>query len=181
MAATIVSERVELVSLTGAFLRASLAGDVQEAARQFGWQVPSDWPGGFAGLLRRRLEQIEADPSVEPWLLRAIVSRAHGAVVGHIGFHSAPRAEYLREFSPEAVEFGYTVYPAFRRRGYAREACIALMRWAREEHGVTKFVVSIRPDNVPSQNLARQLGFVRIGSHVDEVDGIEDVLERACD
>jgi RimJ/RimL family protein N-acetyltransferase len=47
---------------------------------------------------------------------------------------------------------------------------------------VTKFVLSIRPDNAASQALAAELGFVRVGSHPDEVDGLEDVLEyRASD
>ena len=55
---------------------------------------------------------------------------------------------------------------------------MALMRWAHEDHGVTRFVLSIRPDNTASQNLAASLGFARIGSHLDEVDGLEDILER---
>ena len=51
------------------------------------------------------------------------------------------------------------------------------MRWALLAHGVTRFAMTIRPDNHPSQALASQLGFVRIGSHIDEVDGLEDILE----
>lgn len=51
------------------------------------------------------------------------------------------------------------------------------MQWAYEEHQVTRFVVSIRPDNIPSRRLAGQLGFTRIGSHVDEEDGLEDIYE----
>jgi len=98
-------------------------------------------------------------------------------MVGHIGFHAAPGAEYFRPFSPGAVEFGFTVFPDFRRQGYAREASLALMRWARQTHQVTKFVLSIRPDNAISQALAAQLGFVRVGTHLDEIDGLEDVLE----
>jgi RimJ/RimL family protein N-acetyltransferase len=54
----------------------------------------------------------------------------------------------------------------------------ALMQWAHQVHGVTRFVVTIRPDNAPSQALAAGLGFVRIGSHIDEVDGLEDILEH---
>lgn len=37
--------------------------------------------------------------------------------------------------------------------------------------------MTIRPDNRPSQALTAQLGFVRIGSHIDDVDGLEDILE----
>ena len=58
-----------------------------------------------------------------------------------------------------------------------REACLALMGWAQAANGVQNFVLTIRPDNTASQALAAQLGFVRIGSHEDDVDGIEDILE----
>ena len=58
----------------------------------------------------------------------------------------------------------------------ATEACRALMAWASERHGVSTFVLSIRPDNLPSQRLAEQLGFRQIGSHVDPIDGPEDIL-----
>jgi ribosomal-protein-alanine N-acetyltransferase len=110
-------------------------------------------------------------------LLRGMVLRKDAIMIGHIGFHTAPGPEYLRPFAPGAVEFGFEIYPAFRRRGYAREASLALMRWAKEVQGISHFVLSIRPDNIPSQSLAASLGFVRIGSHIDEVDGVEDVLE----
>jgi hypothetical protein len=46
---------------------------------------------------------------------------------------------------------------------------------------VTRFVVSIGPTNVASIALAQQLGFRRIGSHIDEVDGPEQIFERRVD
>jgi RimJ/RimL family protein N-acetyltransferase len=90
----------------------------------------------------------------------------------------AGRARSLRELAPGGVEFGY-VFENDRRRGYPREACEALMDWAHRSHGVTRFVVSIRPANVASLELAKRLGFDRIGSHVDEEDGPEDIFERS--
>ena len=98
-------------------------------------------------------------------------------MVGHFGFHTQPGAEYLEPYSPGAVEFGFTVFPPFRRRGFAREASLAMMQWAGEVHGIRKFVVSICPDNIASLGLAAQLGFVKIGHHIDEVDGWEDIFE----
>jgi len=110
-----------------------------------------------------------------------MVLRANRVMVGHIGFHTKPGAGYLRPYSPAAVEFGFEVFPPFRRLGLAREASLALMHWATTVHGQRMFIVSIRPDNVSSQALAAQLGFVRIGSHIDEVDGVEDILELRLD
>jgi len=99
-------------------------------------------------------------------------------MVGYIGFHTAPDPEYLAELAPGGIELGYTVFAAHRRQGYAREACAALMQWARQEHGVDRFVVSISPDNVPSLRLAESFGFRKIGSHMDEIDGLEYIFER---
>ena len=163
--------------MSPAFLRASLENDLRMAEQELGLSLPEGWPGESSDVVSLRLQQLEKDPTLAPWLLRAMVLREPKAMVGYIGFHTAPGADYLRPFSPSGVEFGYTVYPDFRRQGYAREASLALMRWAHEHHGVINFVLSISPENAPSQALAAQLGFTKIGSHMDEVDGLEDVLE----
>jgi len=172
----IQSGRLDLVPLTPAFLRAVLARDLPEAARIIGLSLP-DGLLDASDVMAMRLRQLEADPSLQPWLLRAMALRDRPVMIGHIGFHTAPGPEYLRDLAPGAAELGFEVYPPFRRKGYAREASEALMRWARTQ-GTSRFVMSIRPDNAPSQALAAGLGFERIGSHVDEVDGVEDILER---
>ncbi|MDP1592098.1 MAG: GNAT family protein [Prosthecobacter sp.] len=177
MTATIQSERLDLIPLTPMFLRAMLQQDLAEAERTLGCPLP-DGLLDSTDVMALRLEQLEADPSLQPWLLRALVLREHRVMVGYIGFHTAPDAEYLQPYAPGGVEFGFTVYPPFLRQGYAREASKALMNWAHQVHGVTRFVMTIRPDNVASQALAAGLGFVRIGSHIDEVDGLEDILEH---
>jgi RimJ/RimL family protein N-acetyltransferase len=177
MTAPISSRRLELVSLTPTFLRAALNDDLQTAEQEPQVTLPVGWPFGRADLLSRRLKQPDEDPSLQPWLLRGMVVRTAALMVGHIGFHGGTNADYLQSYSPGAVEFGFTVYPLFRRQGFAREASIALMRWASEVHGVTSYVLMIRPDNLASQSLAAKLGFTRVGSHIDEVDGVEDILE----
>ncbi len=177
MCAIIHSERLDLISMTPAFHRASLEPDLREAERLLELSLPADWPGDAADVVSLRLKQLESEPALQPWLLRAMTVRGTGVMIGYIGFHTAPGADYLRPFSPGAVEFGFTVFPPFRRQGYAREASTALIRWATQVHQVRNFVMTISPDNLASQALAAQLGFLRIGSHVDEVDGPEDVLE----
>jgi RimJ/RimL family protein N-acetyltransferase len=71
-------------------------------------------------------------------------------MVGQIGFHDKPGAEYLEGLAPDGLEIGYRVYEGFRRQGYALEAVRGLMSWAREKRPDTAFVVSISPDNVGS-------------------------------
>jgi ribosomal-protein-alanine N-acetyltransferase len=174
----IATERLDLVSFTLDFIHASLRGDRPLAESLIRLRLPDEWPGTVADVMLLRLRQLEVNPSEQPWLLRAIGLRSTGTMIGHVGFHTGPGAEYLRELAPGAVEIGYTIYAPYRRNGYAREAAIALMNWAHTNHGITCFIASISPENAPSQNLAAQLGFIRFSSHIDEVDGYEDILAR---
>ena len=180
--APLSTPRIDLIPLTPAFLRASLEGNVLEAEKLLGFSLPAGWPD-CRDVLELRLRQLESDPGLQPWLLRAVALRRERVMVGHIGFHAAPGAEHLQSNSPGAAEFGFEIFPSFQRQGYAREAATALMQWANADHGVTRFILSIRPDNIASQALAAKLGFTRIGSHIDEVDGLEDILQKivGCD
>jgi RimJ/RimL family protein N-acetyltransferase len=166
------------------FLKASLAGDVATATRWLGIAPPAEWIVGNqrSGWTKIRLAQLEADPTLLPWLLRAIILRATGEMIGHITFHTAPDPEYLQAYAAGGVELGYTIYPTFRRQGYATEAVAALMQWAVDQHGVARFVLSIRPDNLPSQRIAQHFGFRKVGTQIDEIDGPEElfVLETSA-
>jgi RimJ/RimL family protein N-acetyltransferase len=92
-------------------------------------------------------------------------------VVGEAGFHGPPDGEV-------GVEIGYGVVTEYRRRGYAEEAARALMAWAAAEQGITRFRASISPQNIPSLNLIRKLGFVLIGTHQHEVRGEELIFHH---
>jgi RimJ/RimL family protein N-acetyltransferase len=181
-----------------AFLRASLSGDLGVAEESLGAELPRDWPKPRE-FLEMRLRQLEEDPALEPWLTRAIVleaglgpssskSRRRGAarsssapgsrVVGVSGFHGPPGGAWLRDYAPEGVEFGYTVYREYRRQGIAYEASVALMEWAAHEHGVTQFVLSMLPHNEASAGLAIRLGFSKVGEWQHEKRGLEHVYRR---
>ncbi len=175
MTDAIRTRRLDLIPMTPDFLRASLRGDLAEAEKHIGLRLPETWPD-IQRVLALRLDQLESDPALQPWLLRAIGLRSNREMIGHIGFHTSPGAEYLKPWSRGGVEFGFTVFPPHRRHGYAREASLALMQWALDVHRVTSFVVTISPRNEASLALAADLGFVRVGAHHDEVDGPEDVL-----
>ena len=177
---TLRSQRLELVSMGPALLEALLAGDHVSAAQIGGFQIPNDL------ILRKRtlemrLRQIRANPEVQPWLLRAIVIRQPQTMCGYIGFHSEPGPEDLRDVAADGVELGYAVGEPFRRRGFAKEAALTLMRWAFESHGQRCFVLSIAPNNEASLAMAHSMGFREVGSHIDEEDGIELYFERRLD
>ncbi|MCB0003687.1 MAG: GNAT family N-acetyltransferase [Anaerolineae bacterium] len=166
------SPRLDLISLTPAFLRLTLDRDRAGAEQWLGLSIPAEW-FDKQWLVELRYQQLQQDPAYQPWCLRAIGLRETGDMAGYIGFHARPGEAYLREFAPNGVEFGYTVFAPFRRQGYAREACAALMQWACEEQQVCEFVVTISPDNVASTRLAQGFGFQQIGSHIDDQDGLE--------
>jgi RimJ/RimL family protein N-acetyltransferase len=156
---TVRSARLDLISLAPAFLEAALAGDSPEASRILGARVPDDWPG-LLDTQQVFLEHLRADPALARWSMRAIVLRAESRMLGQIGCHGAP--------TPDGVELAFSVFPGNRRRGYAREACSAFMGWARLEHAVERFVVSIDPANTASLALARSLGFRQVGEQTFE-------------
>ncbi|MBI1884846.1 MAG: GNAT family N-acetyltransferase [Chloroflexi bacterium] len=148
----IVTRRLHLASVPPPFIGALLDGRRDDAEAIGGFSLPPHWP--FAGddrWLRRWLDQMRADPAVQPWLLRAMVLPRSRRMVGHGGFHGPP--------DDGRLDLGYTVMPEQRRRGYAYESALALMEWAAREHGVRRFRLSIAPDNAPSLALAARMGF----------------------
>jgi [ribosomal protein S5]-alanine N-acetyltransferase len=155
-------------------IEAVFARRLEEAERRLGLRLPDAFPDeGLDGLLRLRLGQMHENPESQEWLVRALVLREDGTMVGHAGFHGPPGTTGL---APGKVELGYTVFPPFRGRGYATEAAVALMEWA-EGEGIHQFVFSIGPWNEPSIAIARKLGFVQTGEQWDEEDGLEHVFE----
>lgn len=172
----IASTRLDLFSLTPEFLLRSRDGDQAVAEELLALSIPDDWYVRRS-LMRLRLKQLMSEPAYQPWSLRAIGLREERTMIGHIGFHTQPGPAYLQHISSTGVEYGYRVYEPFQRQGYATEACRAMMQWAHSEHDVTEFVVTINPENVPSCRLTTGLGFQRVGSHIDEEDGLEDIYK----
>ena len=174
---SIETPRLVLRTLPPAALAALVAGDRIEASRLAGCAL-GDFPDDERAIAAVRLKDLADDPAYLPWSLRAMALKPSLAFVGHFNFHAKPGAEHLKELAPGAVELGYFVMPDRRRQGFAEEAALGMMDWAAQAHGVRRFVVSISPQNAPSVAMARKLGFAKIGSHIDEVDGYEDILAR---
>lgn len=114
--------------------------------------------------------KIAADPSAEPFVVRAIVDDETGVVVGHAGFHAAPDARGM-------VEIGYTVLEEHRRRGYATAAVSVLLHEAATQ-GATVVRASVSPGNDGSLAVVRRAGFIHVGQQWDDEDGLELVFER---
>jgi RimJ/RimL family protein N-acetyltransferase len=85
------------------------------------------------------------------WWVHQIV--VDGVVVGDIGFHSPPGPE-------KAVEIGYSVVPAWRRRGVASWACSLILQQAWLD-GAEIVIAETDHDNVASQAVLLANGFRR--------------------
>ena len=168
--APIRCERFELVLFSLAVIDALLAGDLASAERQLDVRFPPEnWLPDAEHMLRFRRADVVRDPAAPPWIARAIVLPDR-RVAGYIGFHGVPDADGI-------AELGYTVFAAYRRQEFAYEAARGMMDWARTEHGVRRFRVSISPGNAPSLAMAAKLGFVQTGEQMDEIDGLELVFD----
>ena len=176
----IFAPRLVLKLMSEEFLEASLNDETQKAEAMIGLKIPAEWYHE-KDHMAMRLDDCRSDPEYVPWSARAIGLASTGTMVGRIGFHTRPDAEYLRQFVPDGVELGYSVFPQYRRNGYALEAIRGLMGWAASQHDVRHFVASISPTNLPSLTLARKLGFVKVGEHLDDVDGLEEVFALSGD
>jgi RimJ/RimL family protein N-acetyltransferase len=89
----------------------------------------------------------------------SVTERRGGSAIGHVGFF-----DFLRGCEPSIeghAEMGWILAPAAHGKGYAREACEAILGWFELEFGSQPIWALISPGNKPSMKLASKLGFVR--------------------
>jgi RimJ/RimL family protein N-acetyltransferase len=163
--------RVRIVHLTAPAFDALAAGDVARANAISPVPLSAYLASPECrGTWEMRSRQCAEDPTATGWVTGVIWDDEAGLAVGRAGYHGPPDEHGM-------VEIGYAVDPACRRRGYARAALEALLDRAAREPSVRTVRVSIRPDNLPSLELAAQYGFVRVGEQWDDVDGLEIVYK----
>jgi RimJ/RimL family protein N-acetyltransferase len=81
-----------------------------------------------------------------------IVEKKSQLVVGRVGL------EYKEGF--DGLELGFMLGVEYQHKGYAYEACEAVLRYGKEELGQTKFCACVDEDNIASANLCVKLGFI---------------------
>jgi RimJ/RimL family protein N-acetyltransferase len=85
-----------------------------------------------------------------------VVRRADGRVIGDVGFMGPPDAT-------GAVSVGCGITEDARGQGYATEALMALLEWARGQTGLTCVLADTTRSNLASQRLLERVGLHRIG------------------
>ncbi|MFI2186780.1 GNAT family N-acetyltransferase [Streptomyces sioyaensis] len=141
---------------------------------------PDDWTAfmGFAADEERLGDLLQPPRSAESyraWTQEQAATRSDGdcfqlaieavdtgEIVGAVGSHHAdPRAGWF--------EYGVTIGAAHRRKGYAAEAVVLLLRFMFAERRYHKCQARIFADNETSLALQRRLGFIDEGRLRDQV------------
>jgi RimJ/RimL family protein N-acetyltransferase len=166
---SIRTARLQLVPFEPRAVAQLIEGRREGAERTLGLRLPAEFPdeGELAGFLPVQLKRMNDSPARRGWMARLMVGGANEAI-GHCGFHGPP--DIIGR-----AEIGYTVFTAFRGHGFAKEAAGGLVRWAFGQ-GQHEVYASVSPSNAPSLGVVRSLGFIQVGTQVDEVDGLELVF-----
>ena len=78
-------------------------------------------------------------------------------VIGYLAINDDKKGE---------KNLGYNLHSAYQRKGYAYEACIAILNYAFNTIGVEKFTSGTANLNYPSINLLVKLGFQKTGESI---------------
>lgn len=82
-----------------------------------------------------------------------LVEKETGHIVGTIHLMK------VTDRAVETMEIGYSISPAHRRRGYAYESISVLLRYLLYDLNLDMVIAGAFPDNVPSLELIKKLGF----------------------
>lgn len=143
----------------------------QYAFYEFGfWAVLEKASGELVGVAGLKVPEDEADERYDVLILDASIAGclrvetdveiAKKDMVGEptdVSVHGTSADAYK---SGETLELGYHIFPQFRRKRYALEACRAILKYGIEELGAARFLVRIDKENRVSKRLAEGLGFL---------------------
>jgi RimJ/RimL family protein N-acetyltransferase len=106
--------------------------------------------------LRRRYERWSYEMpylgAIERWENWICILRENGDAVG----------EAQGTYAGTTLYIAYGVFPPFRRKGFAREAMLAVLDHARGAHGTRRAIAEMAAGNAASVAVAESLGFERI-------------------
>ena len=173
--------RLVLVPATVETLNAELEGR-PALARVLGAGVSEDWPPELydENTTRWTLTALERIPAFAEWGMHYIVRSATDAdrstrLIGTGGLKGPPNPEGI-------VEIGYSILPAFRRQGFAREAVDGWLAWAFAHEVVQRVVAHTLPELTPSIGVLQSAGFTFAGAadDPDEPTAIRYEIPRAA-
>jgi len=104
------------------------------------------------GEANERFDRMVARCADVSFAKQAVVELSSGTIVGYTG------VDWIELDGDPWLEWGYRLVPAARGKGYASEATRALLAKAAATYSGDVIAI-IDPDNQPSQNVCRKVGF----------------------
>lgn len=157
---SIDTARLHLQPLTIYMAQAAIKDRVG-LSTQLGARIPSEWPAAdIRNFLPVYGQIIGEAPARDGWGIWLIALPAESTVVGDIGFKGLPD-------TTGTVEVGYSVLPAFQRRGLATEAALALIAWALVQPRVHRVVAECLANNAASIRVLEKAGMQCTGQRED--------------
>jgi RimJ/RimL family protein N-acetyltransferase len=157
------SPRLELVEVTPQLAQADL-DDVPQLGRLLNARIPEGWPPEHwePQAIRWLMEKARAHPDDRGWFAWYVVLQGdaapdqHRTLVGTCGLRG-------RADAAGVIEIGYGIVAEHQRRGYATEACRAVMAWALRDSEVRIIVAETYPHLLASLGVMRKLGMTSLG------------------
>jgi RimJ/RimL family protein N-acetyltransferase len=140
--------------------------DEGELASLLRVSLAEDWLGFPAAreAMPPSYEYLKSHPSAFGWWTYLIVHAADGTLIGVGGFKG--------EVSEDGtVEIGYSIAPAYRRRGLATEAARGMIEHAFSHPPVKRVDAHTLPEKNPSTKVLEKVGMRYVGTVVDPDDG----------
>jgi ribosomal-protein-alanine N-acetyltransferase len=158
--ADIASERLDLISITPAMLRADFTKS-PEFAQLIHAKVPAGWPseGWDENAYNYLLERMEKYPHSKGWSRYIAVRSSDGerTLAGGCGLLGPIELT-------DDPEIGYGLLPEFQHQGYATEAVAALVEWIFEHPHIRSVNAQTFPDHHPSLRVLARSGFHHAGT-----------------
>jgi [ribosomal protein S5]-alanine N-acetyltransferase len=157
----IATPRLELIASTPELLETELASP-QHLGVALGAHVPEGWPPGEYDehAIRWLLDRLSAQPDAAGWFgWYALMTPESGTMPDLVaaGGYTGPPDE------TGTVEIGYSVVPAFGKRGIATEMVAALVDRAFADVRVTRVIAHTFPANTGSIRVLEKNAFVLEG------------------
>jgi RimJ/RimL family protein N-acetyltransferase len=117
-------------------------------------------PLSHAALSERlaRWETRRSPDGAEQWLNWTVIEAEGGAAIGYVQVTVAGTRAAL----------AYVIGRSWQGRGFAQEACAAVVAWLELEGGVDDLVAHIHADHVASQRVVTSLGLTATAQHTED-------------
>jgi RimJ/RimL family protein N-acetyltransferase len=112
------------------------------------------------------IERAESDWLIGERVQLTICDDASGAVVGDVSM-------FFVDETMGVVNLGYSVHPAWRRRGFATRAARLVASWALDLPSVARVEAGANVENTASQEVLRRAGFVHEGTFRELITSAE--------